>query len=111
MENNISELRKILDSLKQIPTDIDVDLLIKLSKIPKAVLKEAKKEIQVPDEIKKEYNDFVKQLKKTIIRRKKEERTRRKNLKKEMENLLKDESTIKEKINKLSKEFNKSNKE
>ena len=109
MEDSISELKETLDLLKEIPTDIDVDVLIEISKIPKSILKEAKKEIEVPDEIKKEYNDFAKQLKNIIKKRKREERTISKNLKKEIKKLSLNGKQLKKEINKLTKEFNKNN--
>ena len=69
-EESINELRKILEYLKQIPREIDIDLLKEVLKIPKSVLKEAEKEIKIPDDIKAEYKNFENELRKYIKERK-----------------------------------------
>ena len=59
-----------MEYLKQIPREIDIDLLKEVLKIPKSVLKEAEKEIKIPDDIKAEYKNFENELRKYIKERK-----------------------------------------
>lgn len=102
-ENDINELKEILEYYKGIPTDIDSDLLEKVLAGVKDTLENAKKEIQVPKYIEKEYKKFKNHLNKKIENRKKVERKKAKELRKDMKKSDKELKKIAEDIEKSIK--------